>query len=64
MKDVIKARIKELELEVDRVKKDLLELRESSQGKFGAEEIEKIDSMTKELIAYKSGIAELIGLLN
>ena len=64
MKDIIKARINELQSDIERVKTELKALQESAKGNFGTEEIEKVDRMTKELIAYKSSQAELINLLN
>lgn len=63
-KDLVKARINELQSDIERVKSNLKELQESAKGNFGTAEIEKVDMMTKELIALKSGQAELIGLLS
>lgn len=63
-KELIKARSAELQSDVDRVKTSLLKLKESAKGNAQAEDLQKLDELTRELIAYKSGIAELINLLN
>ena len=62
MKDLIKARINELQSDINRVKGELKSLQESARGNFSTEDIEKIDSMTRELLVLKGGIAELINL--
>jgi hypothetical protein len=64
MKDIIKARINELQVDINRIKTDLKAIQDSARGNFGVAEIEKVDLLTKELIAYKSATAELINLLN
>jgi hydroxylamine reductase (hybrid-cluster protein) len=62
--DIVKARITELQSDVDRVKSNLQALKESSKGNAQAEDMQKLDELTRELIAYKSGQAELIALLS
>ena len=64
MKDLIKARIKELEADVNRVKAELQNIKDSALGNYSTSDIERVDSLTKELIAYKSGIAELISVMS
>lgn len=64
MKDLIKARINELQADVDRVKKELESLRDSAKGKAKAEDVQKLDELTRQLLTYKAGQAELINLLN
>lgn len=61
--DLVKERINELQSEVNRVKSSLLELKESVKGNAQAEDMQKLDQLTKELIAYKSSMAELIALI-
>lgn len=62
--DLIKARITELQSDIERVKSDLQSLKGSVVGKAGAEDFEKVDRLTRELLTLKSGQAELIQLLN
>lgn len=61
---LIKARITELQSDIDRVKSDLQSLKGSVVGKASGEDMEKVDRLTKEIIAYKSAQSELISLLN
>jgi hypothetical protein len=63
MKDLIKSRINELQSDVDRVKTDLQSLKESVKGKAQAEDLQKLDELTRELLTYKAGQAELMNLL-
>ena len=63
-KELIKTRTNELQSDVDRVKSELVKLKDSSRGNVKAEDMQKLDELTRELVAYKSGIAELISLLN
>jgi hypothetical protein len=63
-KELIKTRTDELQSDVDRVKSELVKLKESSRGNVKAEDMQRLDELTRELVAYKSGIAELISLLN
>jgi hypothetical protein len=62
--DLVKARITELQSDIDRVKSNLQALKESVRGNAQAEDMQKLDELTRELIAYKSGQAELISLLS
>lgn len=61
--ELIKARIDELQSDVDRVKVELQSLKESVKGNFTSEDVEKVDMLTRELITYKAGQAELFGLI-
>lgn len=61
--DIIKARISELQTQVDQVKSELEQLKESARGNMQSEDVQKLDWYTRELLTYKAGIAELIQLL-
>lgn len=61
---LIKARITELQSDIDRVKSDLQNLKGSVVGKASAEDFEKVDNLTRELLTLKAGQSELIQLLN
>lgn len=61
--ELIKARISELQTEVDRVKSSLVSLKDRSKGKVTAEDIQSIDMYTRELLTFKAGQSELIQLL-
>lgn len=61
--DIIKERVNELQSDVDRVKSQLESLKDSAKGNFNSEDVQKLDELTRELIAYKAGSAELINLL-
>lgn len=61
--DIIKARVDELQSDVNRVKADLTKLKEKAKGNFQAEDVQKIDELTRELLTFKAGQAELINLL-
>lgn len=62
--DLIKARITELQSDIDRVKSDLQSLKGSVVGTANGEDIQKVDNLVKELIVLKGSQAELINLLN
>lgn len=62
--DLVKSRIQEIQSEVERVKSDLVDLKDSSKGANEGATLQKLDELTRELIAYKSAQAELINLLN
>lgn len=62
--DLIKARITELQSDIDRVKSDLQSLKGSVVGTANGEDIQKVDNLVKELIVLKGSQAELISLLN
>lgn len=64
MKDLIKARINELQSDIDRVKSDLQNLKDSVKGKASSDDVQKLDSLTRELLVLKGGQSELINLLN
>lgn len=61
--DLVKARIDELQSDVDQVKSELNTLKETKQGNFQAEDIQKIDEFTRKLLTFKAGQAELLQLL-
>ena len=61
--DLIKARISELQTQVDQVKSELEQLKESAKGNMKSEDVQKIDEYTRQLLTFKSGQAELIQLL-
>lgn len=61
--DIIKARIIELQSDVDRVKSDLESLKESARLSFTSADVQKMHDLTRELLTYKAGQAELINLL-
>jgi len=63
-KELIKARTSELQADVDRVKTSLLKLKESAKGNAQAEDLQKLDELTRELLTYKAAQSELISLLN
>lgn len=63
-KELIKARTDELQSDVDRVKTSLLKLKESAKGNAQAEDLQKLDELTRELLTLKAGQAELISLLS
>lgn len=63
-KEIIKARSAELQSDVDRVKTSLLKLKESAKGNAQAEDLQKLDELTRELLTLKAGQAELISLLS
>ena len=63
-KELIKARTSELQGDVDRVKTSLVNLKESAKGNAKAEDLQKLDELTRELLTLKAGQAELISLLN
>ena len=62
--DLIKARITELQSDIDRVKSDLQSLKGSVVGTANGEDIQKVDNLVKELIVLKGSQAELINLLS
>lgn len=61
--DLIKARINELQTQVDQVKSELEQLKESAKGNMQSEDVQKIDEYTRQLLTFKAGQAELIQLL-
>ena len=61
--DLVKARIDELQVDVDSIKSELTNLKESSRGKVNVETIQQIEEFTRKLLIFKSGQAELINLL-
>ena len=61
--ELIKARIDELQVDVERVKTELTELKESAKGNAQADTLQKLDELTRELLTVKAGQAELINLL-
>jgi len=62
--DIVKARVSELQTDIDKVKSQLEALKESAKGKFTAEDVQKISSLKDQLLTYKAGQAELINVLN
>jgi hypothetical protein len=62
--DLVKARINELQSDIDRVKSNLQGLKESVKGKPETSDIEKAEMYKNELLVLKGGYAELVALLN
>ena len=63
MRELIKARIDELQSDIDRVKSNLSTLKESATGNLQAEDVQKLSSLKDELLTFKAGQAELINIL-
>lgn len=61
--ELIKARIDELQADVDSVKSELVSLKESTRGNFTADDVQAVDTLTRKLLTLKSGQAELINLI-
>lgn len=61
--ELIKARIDELQADVERVKAELTELKESAKEDEWAVTLEKLGELTRELLTFKAAQAELINLL-
>lgn len=61
--DVIKARIDELQVDVERVKSSLVQIKGSAKLNMTSEVVQKVHDLTRELLTYKAGQAELINLL-
>lgn len=62
--ELVKARIDELQVDIERVKSELQALKLSTAGNVQAEDVQKLDELTRQIITLKSGQAELIGLLS
>lgn len=62
--ELVKARIDELQVDIERVKAELQALKQSSAGNVQAEDVQKLDELTRQILTLKSGQAELIGLLS
>lgn len=62
--ELVKARIDELQVDIERVKSELQALKLSTAGNVRAEDVQKLDELTRQIITLKSGQAELIGLLS
>lgn len=62
--DLIKARINEIQADIDKVKSNLQALKDSVQGQLKARDIEQAESYKNELLVLKGGYAELVALLN
>ena len=61
--DLVKARIDELQSDVDQNKYKLKTIKKVKQGNFQADEVQKIDELTRKLLTFKAGQAELLQLL-
>lgn len=61
--DIIKARVDELQSDVDKVKSELVSLKDTAKGNFQADDVQKIDELTRQLLTYKAGQAELLNLI-
>lgn len=61
--ELIKARIDELQADVERVKAELAELKESAKVQAEADTMQKLDELTRELLTFKAAQAELINLI-
>lgn len=62
--DLVKARITELQADIEVVKSNLQALKESVKGNAQAEDMQKLDEYTRQLLTFKAAQAELIGLLS
>jgi hypothetical protein len=62
--DLVKARITELQSDIDRVKSNLQALKESVRGNAQAEDMQKLDDYVRELLVLRGGQSELIALLS
>lgn len=62
--DIVKARVSELQIDIDKVKSQLESLKESARGNFTAEDVQSLSSLKDQLLTYKAGQAELINVLN
>lgn len=62
--DLVKARITELQSDIDRVKSNLQSLKESVRGNAQAEDMQKLDDYVRELLVLRGGQSELIALLS
>jgi uncharacterized membrane protein len=62
LEEKIKARIQELNLELDTVVEEIKSF-QASKPEPNLESLEKTDTLTKKLLIYKSALAELNALL-
>jgi hypothetical protein len=62
--DLVKARITELQSDINRVKSNLQALKESVRGNAQAEDMQKLDDYVRELLVLRGGQSELIALLS
>lgn len=62
--DLVKARINEIQADIDKVKSNLQSLKDSVQGQLKARDIEQAETYKNELLVLKGGISELVSLLN
>lgn len=62
--DLVKARINEIQADIDKVKSNLQALKDSVQGQLKPRDIEQAEGYKNELLVLKGGYAELVALLN
>lgn len=62
--DLVKARINEIQADIDKVKGKLQTLKESVKGQPETKDIEQVESYKNELLVLKGGISELIALMS
>ena len=60
LKSIIKSRVAELQVDIDKVKVDLESLKSQS---ISTESVQKLDELTRKLLIFKAGQAELANLL-
>lgn len=61
--DLVKARINEIQADIDKVKANLQALKDSVQGQLKPRDIEQAEAYKNELLVLKGGISELIALI-
>ena len=61
--DLVKARINEIQADIDKVKSNLQALKDSVQGQLKARDIEQAEAYKNELLVLKGGYAELVALI-
>ena len=61
--DLVKARINEIQADIDKVKANLQALKDSVQGQLKPRDIEQAEAYKSELLVLKGGISELIALM-
>lgn len=62
--DLVKARINEIQADIDKVKSNLQALKDSVKGQPETKDIEQAETYKNELLVLKGGISELVSLLN
>lgn len=62
--DLVKARINEIQADIDKVKSNLQILKDSVKGQPETKDIEQAETYKNELLVLKGGISELVALLS